>query len=182
MEPDDVRRSRMISRVLRHRPDEAGLTLDTGGWVSVSALLAWLSRVGPKFTRDDLTRVVETNDKRRFEWDLAGDRIRARQGHSVDVDLGLEPTTPPDLLYHGTAWASVGLIMASGLVRGRRHHVHLSADAETAELVGARRRGKHVVLTVDAAQMVEAGHRFYVTGNDVWLTEAVSGAYIMVPM
>jgi putative RNA 2'-phosphotransferase len=181
MEDEDVRRSRRISRVLRHRPEDAGLTLDAHGWVTVSALLAGLSRTGQAITREDLARVVENNDKRRFEWDRVGDRIRARQGHSVDVDLGLETSTPPDVLYHGTTWAVVSSIMREGLLRGRRHHVHLSPDAETAERVGARRRGGHVVLTIDAGDMARAGHTFYVTSNGVWLTTTVPPAFIAVP-
>ena len=126
MNKDLVRRSKRLSLVLRHRPDSVGIALDPHGWVDVETLL---DAVG--MTRDELSEVVDTNDKQRFTWDLETDRIRANQGHSVDVDLALEPAEPPDVLYHGTPLRNVASILASGLERRQRHHVHLSPDTET---------------------------------------------------
>jgi len=174
---DPVRTSKRLSRVLRHAPGSVGITLDPAGWVGVAELLDGLAAHGVTLTRAELDRVVAGGDKSRFQLDRAGDRIRAYQGHSVPVSLGLEPTTPPDVLFHGTPERSVAAILDGGLRRGSRHHVHLSPDVETAMRVGAR-RGRPVVLRVDAARMAADGHVFLLTGNGVWLTDAVPAGYL----
>jgi putative RNA 2'-phosphotransferase len=179
MQDADVRRSKRLSLVLRHRPDTIGITLDPNGWVGVTELLAALAGHGTAMGRDDLRRVVESNDKQRFELDAASDRIRARQGHSLQVDLALDPAVPPDVLFHGTPSRNLDSILASGLDRRKRHHVHLSADVETARRVGAR-RGDAVVLRVDAAAMARDGLTFWRTENGVWLTDAVPAGYLTV--
>lgn len=165
-----------MSLALRHRPDRFGLTLDRAGWVPVTDLLAAL-----RLSRADLEAVVTGNDKRRFAVARGADgvdRIRASQGHSVPVDLGLAPADPPELLFHGTSDSALPAIRAEGLRRGRRHHVHLSPDVATARRVGARRAGTVVVLTVEAAAMAEHGFVFYRSDNGVWLTDTVPPAYL----
>jgi putative RNA 2'-phosphotransferase len=165
-----------MSLVLRHNPAKAGLVLDRAGWVPVDDLLAVL-RLG----RDELDAVVAGNDKQRFAIEVGADgveRIRANQGHSVPVDLGLDPATPPERLYHGTAAAVRDSVLAEGLNRARRHHVHLSPDTETAMRVGARRGGAVVIFAVDAGRMARDGHVFYRSANGVWLTGAVPSAYL----
>ena len=166
-----VRLSKRMSLALRHDPARFGLTLDAAGWVPIDRLLAAL-RIG----RTELDAVVAGNDKQRFA--IEGGRVRANQGHSVTVDLGLPPQSPPPRLYHGTGAAAIESIRATGLHRGGRHHVHLSADTATARRVGARRGGAVVVLTVDAAAMARDGHVFYRSANGVWLTDAVPAAYL----
>ncbi len=168
--------SKTLSYWLRHRPDAGGLTLDANGWTSVDAVLASLMREH-KADWDRLAEVVETNDKQRFEFSADLEQIRARQGHSVEVDLALEPLSPPDVLYHGTVARFVDVIRAEGLKKMRRHHVHLSGDPETANKVGAR-RGAPVILIVDAAAMARDGHVFFRSSNGVWLTEAVPAQYL----
>ncbi|MFE5289492.1 RNA 2'-phosphotransferase [Nocardia sp. NPDC056611] len=172
-----VRTSKRLSRHLRHAPEAIGLTLDSAGWVDVTALLAGLARHGRTVTRPELDEVVARNNKRRFEFDATGTRIRASQGHSVDVDLEYRATTPPALLYHGTVAAALPGIRAEGLRPMRRHDVHLSADTETAVKVGSR-RGRPLVLTVDAAAMHRDGHEFRVSANGVWLVAAVPPGYL----
>ncbi len=167
--------SRFLSLVLRHKPEVIGIALDAQGWVDVDVLLAALRAHGRSVTREELERVVATSDKKRFA--LEGDRIRAHQGHSVDVDLDLRPEAPPPRLYHGTVARFVESIRREGLVRGQRHHVHLSADVATAKSVGGR-RGAPVVLEVDAAAMARDGHVFYRSANGVWLTDHVPPAYL----
>ena len=164
--------SRRLSYVLRHDPGAAGVQLDPGGWVDVDALLEGLARTGRPVTRDELDSVVTSSSKQRFAYDATGRRIRAQQGHSVAVDLGLIPVAPPDRLFHGTVEPALDGIRREGISRGSRHHVHLSPDAETARAVG-RRRGAPVVLVVDAAAMAAEGHTFFVSGNGVWLTDEV---------
>jgi putative RNA 2'-phosphotransferase len=174
---DHVRISKTLSYWLRHRPDEAGLALDAQGWASVDAVLAGLTQSALPSNIDTLLSVVEQSDKQRFE--LAPDlsRIRARQGHSVTVELALAPAEPPGALYHGTVERFLAAIMQEGLRKMRRHHVHLSSDIETAQRVGAR-RGQAVILVIDAAAMRQAGHAFYVTENAVWLTDAVPALFL----
>lgn len=174
---DHVRISKTLSYWLRHRPDEAQLTLSTDGWADTDAVLAALSAQTLPGDIDTLLAVVEGNDKQRFELSPDLSRIRARQGHSIEVDLALEPRTPPELLYHGTVERFLASIMLEGLSKMRRHHVHLSADTETASRVGAR-RGKAVILLVDARAMQTNGHAFFMTGNGVWLTERVPPQYL----
>ena len=177
LDRDDVRRSKLVARVLRHRPGSVGITLDPHGWTDVARLLDALAAHGHHITRADLERVVRHNDKQRFEWDTTLDRIRARQGHSVEVDLGLSPTDPPDRLYHGTPRRNLESILATGLEPRGRHHVHLSEDADTAHRVGAR-RGEPVVLVVDTAAMAREGFLFWRTTNGVWLAEAVPARFL----
>jgi len=164
--------SKLLSYVLRHRPDEVGLELDPHGWVDAGELLSALHQRESAWTQDLLQRVVETNANRRFELSSDGARIRARQGHSVPVNLELEALAPPDLLFHGTVGTVLDRIRTEGLKKMQRHHVHLSADVDTARRVGGR-RGRAIVLEVDAAGMHERGHPFYVTSNGVWLTDHV---------
>jgi len=171
-----VRLSKRMSLALRHDPAGAGITLDAAGWVPVADFLAAL-----RIDRTALDEVVATSDKQRFKVDVGSDgveRIRANQGHSVPVELGLDPADPPAVLFHGTSAAVADSIQATGLERGGRHHVHLSADVETAQRVGARRPGALVIFTVDAAGMARDGHVFFRSDNGVWLTDAVPPAYL----
>ncbi|MGE0741304.1 MAG: RNA 2'-phosphotransferase [Hyphomonadaceae bacterium] len=174
---DHVRISKTLSYWLRHRPDEAGLTLDAQGWAPVDQVLQALAERALPGDFETLLTVVEQSDKQRYELtpDLMG--IRARQGHSVNIDLALAPAVPPTVLYHGTVERFLDAIVSEGLSKMRRHHVHLSPDVETALRVGAR-RGKPVVLEVDAAAMHRDGRIFYVTQNAVWLTDHVPAIYL----
>ncbi|MEG8276230.1 RNA 2'-phosphotransferase [Streptomyces sp. AHA2] len=173
-----VKVSKYLSKHLRHQPERIGLTLDEAGWVEIDTLIAAAAAHGFRFTRDELDQVVATNDKRRFA--VEGSRIRANQGHSVEVDLGLASATPPTHLYHGTVARNLEAIRAEGLRPMNRHAVHLSSDRGTATRVGAR-RGRPVVLGVDAAAMHRDGHVFHVSDNGVWLTEAVPPGYLRFP-
>ncbi|MGV9756272.1 RNA 2'-phosphotransferase [Streptomyces tricolor] len=173
-----VRVSKYLSRHLRHQPEQIGLTPDPGGWVEIDTLIAAATAHGFRFTRAELDHVVATNDKRRFV--IEGGRIRASQGHSIAVDLGLPPATPPPYLYHGTVARHLDAIRREGLRPMTRHAVHLSADRETATRVGAR-RGRPVVLSIDAGAMHRDGHVFHVSANGVWLTSAVPPRYLRFP-
>ncbi len=170
--PRLVRTSRFLARHLRHQPERLGLELEPGGWVGVDALLAAMAAHGMPLTRDELREVVAGNDKRRFAFDAGERRIRASQGHSVPVDLGLAPAAPPPVLWHGTSTRVLPAVLREGLRPMGRHHVHLSADPDTARRVGAR-HGRPVVLAVDAAGLHAAGHAFLRSENGVWLTDAV---------
>ncbi len=176
---DDVRLSKRLSLWLRHQPEAAGLTLDAQGWTQVDAVLAALARDGVACDWEDLLRVVEQSDKQRFEFSGDTVLIRARQGHSVEVELDWPRATPPTLLYHGTVERFLDAILAEGLKPMRRHHVHLSPDLETATRVGAR-RGRPVILAVRAAALDAAGQPFFLTSNRVWLTESVPPDFIQI--
>lgn len=171
------RLSKVFSLVLRHDPAHVGLTLDANGWVDVDVLLRQMTKHGYVFTRAELQTVVDTSDKKRFALSEDGQRIRANQGHSVQVDLQLTPVEPPAKLFHGTVGRFLGSIREQGLLKGERHHVHLSPDLETATRVGER-RGHPILLTVDAKRMYDQGHLFYQSANGVWLTDHVPAEFI----
>lgn len=172
--------SKFLSFVLRHKPREIGLELDPQGWAVIDELLAASAVHGQRISRDELDYVVAHNNKKRFAISEDGQRIRASQGHSLDVDLGYEPADPPELLYHGTADRNLDSIRKHGLLKGKRHHVHLSPDEATARIVG-QRHGTPVVLTVRAGEMARAGFRFYVSANGVWLTDTVPYRFVDEP-
>ena len=169
--------SKFLSLVLRHQPEAAGVVLDDAGWVEVDKLLQGCARAGRPISRAQLEEVVATSPKQRFALSTDGQRIRANQGHSVEVELGYAPATPPATLFHGTHEGVVGAIMGQGLLPMGRHHVHLSGDEHTASVVGAR-HGKSVVFVVDAAAMHAQGHTFFQSDNGVWLTDRVPVAYL----
>lgn len=177
MKERHTRVSKFLSLVLRHQPEKVGITLDREGWVSVARLLNAFETHGLRLTPDELQQIVRTSDKQRFSFSPDGLLIRANQGHSVEVELGYEPVQPPLLLYHGTAERSLPSIKRQGLLRGRRHHVHLSEQEETATAVG-RRYGRPVVLSVASGEMHGCGHLFFRSANGVWLTEHVPARYI----
>ena len=182
MKKELIGMSKFISMVLRHKPETIGITLDGEGWVDIQELISNAAiyqqdkGLNP-LTKDLLDEIVDTNEKRRFEYSEDGWRIRARQGHSVDVDVGYESKTPPKHLFHGTATRFVPSIRANGLDKRKRHHVHLSKDYDTAVKVG-QRHGQPFVLQIDAAKMHSEGYDFFETENNVWLVDDVPAKYI----
>jgi putative RNA 2'-phosphotransferase len=172
--------SKFLSLVLRHRPDVIGLSLDEHGWADVDELLDAAKRLGKHLTRELIYRVVRENDKRRFAINNDQTKIRADQGHSVDVDLGLQPVQPPEVLYHGTVWRFLASIMQTGIHSGSRQQVHLSPDTTTAAKVG-QRRGAPVILKVRSGDMYCDGLSFYLSANGDWLTDHVPVEYIEFP-
>lgn len=171
--------SKYLSKHLRHEPERLGLTLVLGGWVGVDELLDACAGHSFPITRTELDEVVATSDKQRFSFDPSGECIRANQGHSATVDLQLVPVAPPDVLYHGTAQSSVESILAQGLQKMSRHHMHLSIDVQTARKVGAR-HGKPIVFAVDAVGMSRAGQPFFCAANGVWLVDTVPAAFLQL--
>jgi putative RNA 2'-phosphotransferase len=172
-----VKTSKFLSLVLRHKPEEAGITLSEAGWCPVAALLKGCAAHGHPLTREELEGVVEGNDKKRFQFSDDGKLIRAVQGHSVQVNLKYEPSMPPEVLYHGTATSSLSSIKRTGLIKGRRQQVHLSGDSVTARKVGMR-HGSPIVIPVSAGEMYKDGILFYHTPNGVWLVDEVPRKYL----
>ena len=180
MKDNKVRASKFLSLVLRHQPETIGIQLDEQGRVRVSDLLVALSKTKFPLSLDELHDIVRTSDKKRFAFSEDGECIRANQGHSITIDLGYEQATPPPVLFHGTAERFVFSIQNQGLVKGQRHHVHLSANSETALSVG-QRYGKPVLLRIASERMNKDGHLFFRSANDVWLTDHVPVEYIEFP-
>jgi putative RNA 2'-phosphotransferase len=175
-----VRESKFLSLVLRHQPSKIGIQLDPAGWVDVEVLLAACAAHGMPLSREDLDRIVATNDKRRFALSDDGRRIRASQGHSVGVELGYRASAPPEVLFHGTVAEALPAIGVEGLRPMNRHAVHLSRDEATASKVGSR-RGRAIVLRVRAGEMHRAGHAFTVAANGVWLVDHVPAEFLELP-
>jgi putative RNA 2'-phosphotransferase len=177
MDKNLLNKSKFISLVLRHKPEEIGLTLDGNGWADVNELLDKSRTNGPSITFDELKKIVETNEKKRFSFNDDLSKIRANQGHSVEVDVRLNRVAPPEILYHGTAERFLNEILNGGLKKMNRLHVHLTDNYETAVKVGMR-HGKPVVLAVSAKVMHEEGAVFYLSENSVWLVEHVEPHYL----
>jgi putative RNA 2'-phosphotransferase len=171
--------SKFLSLILRHKPETIGINLDENGWTDVETLLQKAKVKQPDLTLENLQHVVANNNKSRFAFDETGTKIRANQGHSVEIDLGYSPKQPPEILYHGTGEKSVASILKSGLEKRNRHHVHLSVDTETAKNVGAR-HGKPVILKVFALKMWESGVQFFQSDNGVWLVYGVEVEFLEV--
>nr|GAT45556.1 phosphate acetyltransferase [Mycena chlorophos] len=172
--------SKFLSLVLRHKPEAIGLSLDPHGWADLRELVRLANASGRPLTSEEILLVVNSSEKQRFTFDSSGQRIRANQGHSVEVDLQLDPLNPPAVLYHGTATRFLPSIHESGLLKGARHHVHLSLDANTARTVGSR-HGHPVVLRILAEDMMCNGYQFFRSKNGVWLTDHVPTSYIQFP-
>jgi len=177
--PSTITASKFLSLLLRHKPEEVGLTLDHEGWAVIDDIVRLTARSRMPLTRALIEVVTATNDKQRFVLSADGLRIRANQGHSIAVDLGLEPRDPPEVLFHGTATRFLASILRQGLIKGTRQHVHLSADQGTAMRVG-QRHGEPVVLRIDAGAMHRSGHPFFLSANGVWLCEWVPLAFLTV--
>lgn len=169
--------SKFLNLVLRHAPETIQLQLDRNGWANVDELIIKCHQFGKEFDFELLEEVVETNDKKRFTFNDDLTKIRVNQGHSIDVELNLNEFEPNAFLYHGTVEKFIDLIKKEGLQKMSRQYVHLSKDKETAIKVGSR-RGKPVVLKVDAPKMFENGFRFYLSENNVWLIDEVPAKYI----
>jgi putative RNA 2'-phosphotransferase len=169
--------SKLISLVLRHKPEEINLQLNENGWANVQELISKINSKGIKIDEELLHTIVDTNDKKRFAFNDDKTLIRANQGHSIEVDVELKPTTPPEILYHGTAQKYVDSILQSGIQKKSRQHVHLSTTIQTAIAVGSR-HGKPVILQVQAQRMYEDGFVFYLSANNVWLVNDVPVRFI----
>lgn len=172
--------SKYLSFVLRHRPDDIELHLTSDGWANVDELITKMNSRGKSITIEDLRDIVVQDEKQRYAFNQDQSRIRANQGHSIEIDLKLEPLEPPQYLFHGTAETNIASIRQQGLQKRQRHYVHLSELELTAKQVGAR-YGKPVILIISAQAMHEAGHQFYCSENNVWLTEEVPTQFIQFP-
>lgn len=180
MKEEEKELSKFLSLVLRHDPGSVELELEPAGWVCVDKLIEASAKHGKIFSIEQLKAVVENNDKKRFAFSADGKMIRANQGHSIEVELGYEPAKPPAFLFHGTASRFLDSIKAQGLTKQERHHVHMTASEETARAVGSR-YGKPRILKLSTAQMYLDGYQFFLSANDVWLTETVPPKYIDFP-
>lgn len=169
--------SKFLSYILRHHPELINLNLDENGWANVDELIIKSTNDSQGFTFEELDEILETNDKKRFIFNEDKTRIRANQGHSIDINLALIPQQPPEFLYHGTAQSNIDSILEKGIEKRNRQHVHLSQDIETATKVGMR-HGKPIILTINTEKMFDDGVEFYLSENNVWLTDFVDIKYI----
>jgi putative RNA 2'-phosphotransferase len=170
-----VKKGKKLAYWLRHKPEAANLTMDKHGWVPVQELIR-----NTNVSATELDEIVETNNKKRYSFNESKTKIRANQGHSVDIDLELEAIIPPDVLYHGTATRTKDVIMKEGLKGMSRKHVHLSLDVDTAKVVSKRHSDNTVILNIDAKGMNDDGYNFYCSANNVWLADEVPPKYITV--
>ncbi len=176
---NEIKISKFLSLILRHNPNKIGITLDENGWVKVDILLENLKKANVYLSFDELKELVENNNKKRFAFDGDFKKIRASQGHSLEIDLDYQEQKPPDILFHGTSTEHLKLIRSQGLNKMKRHHVHLSQDETTALQVG-KRHGTPIILKVNSIGMFNDGFAFYLSENNVWLTEFVPIKYLQI--
>ena len=168
--------SKYIALILRHKPETIGILLDEHGWADVEELIAGVSKTHP-LDMESLEQIVAEDDKQRYSFNEDKTLIRANQGHSILVDVELEETVPPEILYHGTGEKYTASIDEQGLLPKSRLYVHLSQDEETAKKVG-QRHGRPVIYIVKSGLMSRDGYPFYLSVNGVWLTERVPVEYL----
>lgn len=169
---------RYLSYLLRHGLPKSGLSYNSAGFVQVEDVLKHV-----KTTITQLEEIVKSNSKKRFEFSSCKTLIRACQGHSFEVCLGLEKKPPPALLYHGTALENLESIFSKGLLKGSRHAVHLSEDKSTAFKVGARHSAEVRILEVRALELYEeTGQEFELSSNGVWLIPFVAPKYLQLSL
>ncbi|GFP76508.1 RNA 2'-phosphotransferase [Clostridium fungisolvens] len=176
---EDIELGKFISLILRHSPETIGITLDENGWAKVEDLIEGINRARKRIDFDTLERIVKENNKQRYSFNDDRTKIRANQGHSIEVDVELAESIPPKHLYHGTSKRFIDSIMDLGIQKQSRQYVHLSMDFDTALSVG-KRHGKPIVLKIDSIRMFNNGHKFYLSKNKVWLTDSVPVEYIVI--
>lgn len=167
------RLSKFLSLLLRHKPETIGLKLDENGWANLDELI----KLAPEFNLEIIKEIVKTCEKQRYCLDLDNNRIRANQGHSIPVNLNLQEKEPPEFLFHGTATKNLNSIFQYGIKKQNRQHVHLSENKETALKVG-KRHGEPIILIIKSSEMFKKGIKFYLSENNVWLTDFVDNIYI----
>lgn len=177
MKPELIKISKFLSLILRHKPESIGVTMSPHGWVKINELIKAAQKHKIYLSKTLIDEIIKTNDKQRFTYSSDGESIRANQGHSINIELQLEPTKPPDSLYHGTIIRFLENIRKKGLLKMNRQHVHLSLKKKTAYDVG-KRHGKPIILTIDAQRMTQDGYDFYLSKNCVWLTKHVPPQYL----
>ena len=176
-----TRLSKTISKILRHRPEQFGIQLDDEGWTSLDLLIQRLRRQQKwkDLEEQDILDMMATASKQRYE--VKNGRIRAYYGHSIPKKISKVASSPPGILYHGTAKATVPLIGESGLLPMNRQYVHLSADIQTATIVGKRRDIRPTILQVNALEASQSGIDFYLENNGIWLSEPIPPKFIIFP-
>lgn len=177
MKSELIEISKFLSLILRHKPESIGVSMSPDGWVKINELIEAAQKHKINLTKELIDEVITTNDKQRFTYSSDGESIRANQGHSIHIQLELQPIKPPDTLYHGTAVRFMEEIRKKGLLKMNRQHVHLSHLKTTAYDVG-KRHGKPIILIIDAQTMSQDGYEFYVSKNGVWLTKHVPPQYL----
>ncbi|MDO5516966.1 MAG: RNA 2'-phosphotransferase [Clostridium sp.] len=179
MHSNDVRLGKFISLILRNKPEVIGISLDKHGWADVDELIKGINKSGRKIDFETLDRIVRENNKQRYSFNDDKTKIRANQGHSINVDVELKEVIPPDVLYHGTATRFLYSIKDKGILKMSRLYVHLSKDVDTALNVG-KRHGKPIVLAIDTGAMIKDSYKFYLSVNDVYLCDDIPWKYVRI--
>ena len=173
-----TKQSKYISLLLRHKPEAGNLTLDQHGWCDVRALIKAVKDQFKGFSLADLEDIVTTDEKQRYAFNDTKTKIRANQGHSINVDVEFKELIPTTNLYHGTATRYLDSIMRDGLTPQSRQWVHLTDKLDEAILTGSR-HGTPVVLVIDVAKMIEDGYKFYISANNRYMIKHVPAKYII---
>jgi len=169
--------SKFMSLILRHKTKDFGLKFDPYGFISIEDLAKALKRSYPDITPSQIEFVALHCPKQRFE--IKGNKIKARYGHSLKIDLDTKPQKPSQFLYHGTSPSFVQKIKNDGLKPMRRQYVHLSKTKKQAIQVGKRRSYRPCVFKISAERAFEKGTKFYDMG-EVVLAEEISPEFLEI--
>jgi putative RNA 2'-phosphotransferase len=170
-----VQMSKLLSLMLRHRPEEFGLEMDQYGFADLQAVLGALQKKDAPLTLESVESVVYDGEKQRFE--IVEGRIRARYGHSFHIELGVESSEPPEFLYKGVDPSAAQAVISEGLVPKDREYLHLSFDADVAEQLSSRPGCRGAVIRIDAQRAFKAGVPFYDCGPTI-LTKDIASEFV----
>ncbi|AKP44796.1 TPA: RNA 2'-phosphotransferase [Clostridioides difficile] len=168
-----------ISLILRHKPETIGIKLDDYGYADVNELIEKINNTGRNINIEILEQIVKEDNKQRYSFNDDRSKIRANQGHSINVNVELRELEPPKYLYHGTATRFLDNIKNEGIIKQSRLYVHLSRDIDIAVKVG-KRHGTPVILKINTGKMYENGYKFYLSENNVWLCEYIPFKYVEI--
>ncbi len=174
-----IKLSQLTSYILRHKPEDYGITLDAEGWVAVPVLVEQITRRHNEFAginKGSFEQITKQSGKQRFE--IKDNRIRAFYGHSIEAKIVRNKSCPPDMLYHGTPTDTAELILKDGLKPMNRQNVHMSSDEQTAEIVAKRWHSDYLILKVDAKRAFADGINFYQGNENIWLADFIPHQYI----
>ena len=127
------------------------MDVDEHGFASVQQLTRALQKRGwANLEPEELITRLQSPDVERFQ--LVGDRVRARYGHSIEITYDFPRAEVRDPLYHGTSRSAWNSIRKQGLKPLGRSHVHLSRNSQEAGRVGRRHDAKPVIIEVNVPE------------------------------
>jgi putative RNA 2'-phosphotransferase len=168
---------RLVAGCLRHFPGDLGLVMDGQGWVDLTSLGQVVASRHHWAGKELVIALVQSDSKQRYE--IAGDRVRARYGHSVDVELD-HPENKLPRLYYGASEEEADRILEIGIKPASQRYVHLSTTAEKAWHVATFRTGNPRVIQAEAAAAQQAGVRMMTVNDDIVISDMIPARFLSI--